>query len=145
MKLKDAPEDAQLWDGYINERVKYFKRYATDKLIIAKIKMGSNSVITCYRVTVLPLCTISDGCLSMYQVSFDSLLYFQRYAPDKFNIAKIRKGNNSIKTDNRVMVLAFFTSPRSPLSLYQVSFIYLQYFLRYAPDKLTIAKIRLTL
>ena len=99
-----------------------------DKLIIAKIKMGSNSVITCNRVTVLALCTISDGCLSMYQVSFDSLLYFQRYAPDKFNIAKIRKGNNSINTDNRVMVLAFCTSPHNPLSLYQVSFIYLQYF-----------------
>ena len=50
----------------------------------------------------------------MYQVSFDSLLYFQRYAPEKFNIAKIRKGNNSINTDDRVMVLAFCTSPHSP-------------------------------
>ena len=78
----------------------------------------------------------------MYQVSFDSLLYFQRYASDKFNIAKSRKGNNSINTDDRVMVLAFYTSPHSPLSLYQVSFIYIQYFLRYAPDKLTIAKFR---
>ena len=114
----------------------------TDKPNIANIKMGSNSVITCYRVTVLPLYTISDGHLSMYQVSFDSLLYFQRYVPDKFYIAKIRKGNNSINTDDRVMVLAFCTSPCSPLSLYQVSFIYLHYFLRYALDKLTIAKIR---
>ena len=70
------------------------------------------------------------------------LLYFQRYAPDKFNIAKIRKGNNSINTDDRVIVLAFCTSPYSPLSLYQVSFIYFQYSLRYAPDKLTFAKIR---
>ena len=76
--------------------VKYFKRYAMDKLIIAKIKTGSNSVSTCNRVTVLALCTISDGILSVYQVSFDFLLYFQWYAPDKFNIAKIRKGNNSI-------------------------------------------------
>ena len=62
---------------------------------------------TCNRVTVLALCTISDGRLSRYQVSFDSLLYFQRYAQDKFNIAKIRKGNNSINTDDRVMALAF--------------------------------------
>ena len=87
-----------------------------DKLIIAKIKMGSNSVhvITCNRV--LALCTISDGRLSMNQVSFDSLLYFQRYAPDKFNIVKIRKGNNSINTDDRVMILAFCTSPHSPVS-----------------------------
>ena len=64
------PEDVQ---GYVSERVKYFKRYATDKLIIAKIKKGCNSVITCNRVTVLALCTISDSRLSMYQVSFDSL------------------------------------------------------------------------
>ena len=102
-----------------------------------------NSVITCNRVAVLALCTISNGHLSMYKVSFDSLLYFQRYAADKFNIAKIRKGNNSINTDNRIMVLAFDTSPHSPLSVYQVSFIYLQYFKRDAPDKLTIAKIRM--
>ena len=91
-------------------------RYATVKLIIANIKMGSNSVITCNRVTVLALCTISDSHLSMYQISFDSLLYFQRYALDKFNIAKIRKRNNSISTDDRVMVLAFCTSSHSPLS-----------------------------
>ena len=81
-------EDAQQWEGSVSERVKCFKRYATDKLIIAKIKMGSNSKITCNRVTVLALCTLSDGHLSMYQVSFDYLLYFQRYAPDKFKIAK---------------------------------------------------------
>ena len=104
--------------------------------------MGNNSVITCNRVKVLAFCTISDGCLSMNQVSFDSLIYFQRYALDKFNTAKIKKGNNSISTDDRVIFLAFCTSPHSPLSLYQVSFIYLHNFLRYAPDKLTFAKIR---
>ena len=60
-------------------KVKYFKRHAMDKLIITKIKTGSNSVITCNRVTVLALCTISDGSLSLYQVSFASLslFYFQ--------------------------------------------------------------------
>ena len=94
-----------------------------DKLITAKIKTGSNSIITCNRVTVLALCTISDGHLSMYQVSFDSLLYFQKYAPDKFNIEKIRKGNSSINTDDRLMVLAFCTSPHSPLSLNQASIL----------------------
>ena len=99
--------------------------YATDKLTIAKIKTGSNSVITCNRVAVLALCIFSDNRLSMYQVSFDSLLYIQRYAPDKFNIAKLRKGNNSINTDDMVMILAVCTFSHSPLSLYQVSFIYL--------------------
>ena len=88
-----------------------------DKLIIANIKMGSNSKITCNGITVLARCTISDGRLSMYHVSFDSLLYFQRYTPDKLNIAKIRKGNNSINTDYRVMVLVFCPSPRlAPVS-----------------------------
>ena len=58
-------------------------------LLFLKIRTGSNSVIICKRATVLALCTVSDGHLSMYQVSVDSLLYFQRNAPDKFNIAKL--------------------------------------------------------
>ena len=40
------------------------------------------------------------------------------------NIAKIRMGNNSINTDDRILVLAFCTFPHSPLSLYQVLFIF---------------------
>ena len=44
------------------------------------------------------LCTSFDGHLSIYQVSFNSLLYFQRYAPDKLFIAKIKKGSNSVTT-----------------------------------------------
>ena len=98
--------------------------------------MGNTSVITCDRVRALALCTSSDGCLSMYQVSFNSLLYFQRYAPDKLFIAKIKKGSNSINTSDRVMILAFSNSLYSPLSLYQVSFIYLQQFKKNALDKL---------
>ena len=78
----------------------------------------------------------------MYQVSFNSLPYVQRYAPDKLFIAKIKKGSNSVNTHDRVMLLAFCYCPYSHLSVYQVSFIYLQYFYRYAPEKLTIAKIR---
>ena len=74
------------------------------------------------------LCTSSDGHLSMYQVSFNSLLYVQRYAPDKLLIAKIKKGSNSVNTGGMVMVLAIGNSIHSPLSVYQVSFIYLQYF-----------------
>ena len=37
---------------------------------------------------VLALCTSSDDRLSMYQVSLNSLLYFQRYAPEKLFTAK---------------------------------------------------------
>ena len=55
-------------------------------------------------------CTSTDGHLSMYQVSFNSLLHFQRYAPDKLFIPKIQKGSNSVNTGDRVMVLAFCNS-----------------------------------
>ena len=58
----------------------------------------------------------------MYQVSFNSLLYFQRYAPDKLFIAKIENGSSSIKTGDTVMLLAFCTSSDGPLSVDQVSF-----------------------
>ena len=71
----------------------------------------------------------------MYQVSFNSLPYFQGYAPNKLFTAKIMKGNNSVNTGDRVMVLAFCNFPHSPLSVCQVSLNYLQYFERYAPDK----------
>ena len=63
------------------------------------------------------LCTSCDGHLSMYQVSFNFLLYFQRYAPDKLFIAKIQKGRNSVNTGDRVMVLAFCNIPF--MALYQ--------------------------
>ena len=51
------------------------------------------------------LCTSPDGHLSMYQVSFNSFLNFQRYAPDKLFVAKIKMGSNSVNTGERVMVL----------------------------------------
>ena len=96
-------------------------RYAPDKPITAIIKTRN-------RVKIFKVCTIVEGRLSKYQVSFDLLLHFQNYAPDKLNIARIRKKNNSINTDDWIMILTFCTFPDSFLSVYQVSFIYLQYF-----------------
>ena len=55
--------------------LKYFKRYAPDKLIISKIK-EHNAVITYNRIIVLALCTISNDRFSINEVSFDSRLYF---------------------------------------------------------------------
>ena len=52
----------------------------------------------------------------MYQVLFNSRLYFQRYAPDKLFIAKIKKGSNSINTGDMVAVFVFCTSSDDPLS-----------------------------
>ena len=97
-------------------------------LTIAKIRKVNNSVVPCDRVEILVLYTSSDGRLSIYHVSLNSFVYFQRYAPDKHFIAKIKKESNSVNTVNRVMVLTFCDFPYSFLSLFQVSFIYLQYF-----------------
>ena len=47
---------------------------------------------------------------------------------DKLFIAKIQKGSNSVNTGDRVMVLALCNSPQGPLSVYQVSLNYLEYF-----------------
>ena len=60
--------------------------------------------------------------MAVYQceVSFNSLLFFQRYAQDKIFIAKIKKGSNSINIGDRVMVLAFCNSTHGPLSVYQI-------------------------
>ena len=77
----------------------------------------NNSVITCGRVMVLALCTFSDSHLSIFYVSFNSLLYFQRYAPDKLFTAKTKKGNNFVNAGDRVMFLAFCNFPYSPLSV----------------------------
>ena len=53
-----------------------FYIFSPDKLIIAQTRKGSNSVITPDRVTILAICNFSDGLLSIYQVSFNSLLDF---------------------------------------------------------------------
>ena len=79
----------------------------------------------------------------MDQVLLNPLLYFQRFAPDKLNIAKIRKGSNYVNTGDRVIVLAFCDFPHGPLSVYQVSFNSLVHFQKYAPSKLFIAKIKM--
>ena len=65
-----------------------FKKYALDNLIIAKIRKGDNTVITCDRVVVLALCISSDDLLPKYNVVPNYLLYSDRYAPQKVNIAK---------------------------------------------------------
>ena len=70
----------------------YCQRYAPDKLNIAETRKGSNSINIGDKVMILAFCTFSDSPLSMYKVSFNSLVFFQRYAPDKLFIAKIKKG-----------------------------------------------------
>ena len=103
-----------------------------------KIRKGYNSVRTCDRVMVLALYTSADDLQSLYQVLFNFPLNFLRYAPDKLNIAKTRKGSNSMNTSDRVTVLAFCNYPHDPVSCIK---FHLKTFYRYAPDKLIIAKL----
>ena len=88
----------------------YFHRYAPDNLFIVKIRNGDNSVIICDRFMVLAFCTFSDNPLLMYQVSFNSLVHFQRYFADKLSSAKIKKRNNPLNTLDGVTILALCTS-----------------------------------
>ena len=88
-------------------------------------KKESNSVNTGDRVMVLALCNPPHDPLSEYQVSLNSLVYFQRYALDKLLSVKIEKGSKSVNTGDWVTVLALHNSPHGPLSVYQVSLNYL--------------------
>ena len=55
-------------------------------------KNGCNSAKSGDGVMVLTFCTSSIDPLSIYQDSFHSLLYFQRYTLDKLSTPKIEKG-----------------------------------------------------
>ena len=84
------------------------------------MKKESNSVNTVDRVMILAMCNFPYGPLSVYPVSFKFLLYFQRYAPDKLFIVKIKKGSNFVNTVDRDMILALCNSPYGPLSVYHI-------------------------
>ena len=96
----------------------YFQRCAPDELFIANIKKESYSVNTVDKVMILAFCTFSDSPLSINQLSFNSLLCFQRLAPDKLFIAKNKKESSSLKTVDKVTILALCTFFGSSLSMY---------------------------
>ena len=75
---------------------------------------------------ILELCTSADDPLSLSQVSFNSLVHFQRYARDKLFIAKMKKGSNYVNNVGRAVILALCYFPHCPLSVFQVSLNYLQ-------------------
>ena len=102
-----------------------FRDILQTRFLLQTLNKSCNSVNTADRATLLALYTFDDGPLSRYQVSFNALVYFQRYAPDKLFIAKMKKENNPINTVDRVMILALGNSSHDPLSVHQVSFNYL--------------------
>ena len=73
--------------------------------------------------SALPLMAFYQ-CLEFHLIPFCTF----RYAPAKLFTAKIKKGRYSVKTGDRVIVLAFCNSPYGPLSVYQVSLNDFQYF-----------------
>ena len=83
----------------------YFQKYASDKLIIAKIEKGNNSVITWDRASIL-VCTLS--LIALYQcIKFHLICFYTfRYAQEKLFIAKIKNGSNFIYTGDGDTVLA---------------------------------------
>ena len=74
-----------------------------------KIGKGSNSVNTGDMVMVFAFCDFPRGPLSLYLVSFNSLVYFQAYAPI------LQKKEVTVNTIDRVMILKFYTL----MALYQ--------------------------
>ena len=106
-----------------------------------KIMKGCNSVNTGDGVMVLAFCNAPHGPLSVYQVSFNSLVHSQRSAPGKLFILKIKKGSIPVNIVDMVISYILIFS-EGPLSMYEVSFNFLVYVQRYAPDKLFIAKMK---
>ena len=111
-------------------------------LLLQKIRKGNNSVITCAGLLFVHSALFLMGLYQMYQVFLNSLLYFQRYAPDRLFLANIKKKCNSVNTGDRFAVLAFGSFSDGLLSIYQVSFNYHLYVQRFALDKLFIPKSR---
>ena len=67
---------------------------------------------------ILACCDFPHGPLLVYQVSFNSLVCFQKYVPHKLFIAKMKKESNSVNTVNGVIILALCTFADDPLSMY---------------------------
>ena len=92
------------------------------------MKKGSKSVNTVDRIEYFALCTFADDPLSMCQVHLIPLYTFRDMLKTNFLLQKCKKENNSVSTVDRVMILALYDSRHGPLSVYEVSLNYLQYF-----------------
>ena len=92
----------------------YFQRYAPDKLFIAKIKKGSNSVNTTESVTVVAFCTFADSPLSPIKFHLVLFYTFRDMIRANFLLQKLKKGSHSVSTADKVVVLAIFQ-----MALYQ--------------------------
>ena len=92
-----------------------YESYRADTIFIAKLSKGHNSVKNVGRVTVLFLCTSSDGGLYFYMKIFWMVPKLKR--GQDFHQKKNLKGNNSIKNVGGVSVLILCTSSDDGLYL----------------------------
>ena len=82
-----------------------FRDMLWTSFLFTKIRKGSISVNIGDRFIVLKLCNSPHDPLSVYQVSFSSIIDFQRYALDKLCSAKIKKRSGSVNTGDRLWSL----------------------------------------
>ena len=103
---------------------KYFPRYGPDKHPLWKNKWlwGDNTVNIQGRIMVLVHCPSSHWHLSIKQVSFQSLKYFQDMARTGNNYEKLLRGDNTVNIQGRIMIILFCPFPHYHLSIYQVWF-----------------------
>ena len=118
-----------------------YQSYRADTIFIRKISKGHNSVKNVGGVSVLVLCTSSDGDLYFYKVSWKYSGEYQSYRVDTIFIAKVSKGYNSVKNVGGVTVLILCTWPDSGLYFYKVSWKYSGQYQSYRADTIFIRKI----
>ena len=111
-----------------------YERYRADTIFMGKISKRNNSIKNVGGVTVLVLCTSSDGGLYSYKISWKYSGWYQSYRVDTISIRKISKGHNSVKNVGGVSVLALCTSSDDRLYLYQVSWKYLERYQSYGAE-----------
>ena len=117
-------------------------RYGVDTNLIQNYNTrntkGLNFIKNESKVMFLFLCTSLDGALYVYKLSWRNLKQFSRYGADMKLIwnyyKKNTKGNNSVKTESRVMVLFLCTLSDGALYLYKLSWRNLKRFSRYGAD-----------
>ena len=107
----------------------------SDKKIAGSDECSTNKVKCKVRYVFCLLHFLSLTC--MYQVKFQSLLYFPRYGPDRHQLWKNKWlwGDNSVNIHGRSMVLVYFPSSPCHQSINQISFHSHLYFQRYGLER----------
>ena len=118
-----------------------YQSYRVDTISILKITKGNNSAKNVGVVTVVYLCISSGHGLYLYQVLWNYLERYLNYRADTISILKITKGNNSAKNLGGVTVVNLCTSSGHALYFYQVLWNYLERYLNYRADTISILKI----